>query len=117
MAQIATSRSFRIRRLTWRASVEPHPAQLLRLLLLPARDPRATPAERLRAYRSLLRVLDGRLGDPKFARALHFAWINLSSGNLGWSASTPIVGVGLWRPQADTRHRLARRRFSRRRLI
>lgn len=79
MTQIATSRILRIRRLTRRAPVEPHPAQLLRLLLLPARDPRATSTERLRAYRLLLRVLDGRLGDPKFARALHFAWINLSS--------------------------------------
>lgn len=59
--------------------MEAGPGQLLRLLLLPARDPTAPSPERLKAYRSLLRVLDGRLVDPKFAQALHFAWIKLST--------------------------------------
>ena len=62
------------------------PAQLLQLLLLPARDPRATPTERLRTYRLLLRVLSGKLVNPRFAQALHRAWLNASTYRLGWTA-------------------------------
>jgi hypothetical protein len=52
--------------------------QLLKLLLDPGRDPSATPAARLEAYRALLRVLEGSLADHEFAQAIHREWIKLS---------------------------------------
>jgi hypothetical protein len=52
--------------------------QFLKLLLDPGRDPDATPAARLAAYRALLDVLEGCLDDHEFAQAVHREWIELS---------------------------------------
>lgn len=53
---------------------------LLRTLLGPAREPSATSAARIDAYKLLLTALEGRLGDPDFTLAVHTEWIRLSLG-------------------------------------
>ena len=58
----------------------------LRAFLGPAREAGATPAAQIDAYRLLLVALEGRLGDPGFARALHAEWIRLSLGALARGA-------------------------------
>jgi hypothetical protein len=61
--------------------VEPiEPGLILRTLLGPARETGATSEAQLDVYRLLLTSLEGRLGDFRFALALHTEWIRLSPG-------------------------------------
>lgn len=57
-----------------------NPRPLLELFLEPARNLDTAPAPRLDAYRALLDILEGCLGDHEFARVLHREWIKLSAG-------------------------------------
>jgi hypothetical protein len=54
------------------------PAEFLRELLGPARDPDAPSRVRRAAYRLLLEVLEAGLGDHAFAAAVHREWMALS---------------------------------------
>jgi hypothetical protein len=61
---------------------EGDPSLILRVLLGSARDPEASAAEHVEAYRTLMRVFEGSLKDPEFARAVHREWLDLSLRNI-----------------------------------